>query len=193
MIAKQYSITLPSDYDMGIIRRRVDERGSAYDTFPGLHFKAFLIRERGRFGSIANEYAPFYVWPNTEALWGFVAGEGFRGIIDSFGRMPITTWFTFDVTARADLKPIDVRAATREEVALGAGCDLALLRQEETLANAEALSGNPLIAARVVAVNTERWILVRFTMFSCEQDDLRTSTAVESFEVLRLCAPGLLG
>jgi Domain of unknown function (DUF4865) len=70
MIAKQYSIALPSDPDMGIIRRRVDERGPAYDTFPGLHFKAFRIRERGRFGSIANEYAPFYVFDTSRSTAG---------------------------------------------------------------------------------------------------------------------------
>src|ERR1700722_2317572 len=85
MIAKQYSIALPADYDMGIIRRRVAERGARFDSFPGLYLKAFLIRERGRAGAVGNEYAPFYLWPETEALWDFVAGDGFRAIVDGFG------------------------------------------------------------------------------------------------------------
>lgn len=47
MHAMQYEITLPSDYDMGIIRDRVATRGHLLDTFPGLGVKAYLMRERG--------------------------------------------------------------------------------------------------------------------------------------------------
>ena len=58
----QYEITLPADYDMGIIRHRVATRGSGTDEFPGLGIKAYLVRERGRDGSPVNQYAPFYLW-----------------------------------------------------------------------------------------------------------------------------------
>jgi Domain of unknown function (DUF4865) len=47
MIIKQYVVTLPADYDMGIIRKRVAEKGPSFDTFPGLGMKVFLIREKG--------------------------------------------------------------------------------------------------------------------------------------------------
>jgi hypothetical protein len=39
MLAKQYSIALPADYDMGIVRERVATRGSALDALPHLGFK----------------------------------------------------------------------------------------------------------------------------------------------------------
>jgi hypothetical protein len=191
MIIKQYTISLPADYDMGIIRARVAKAAAVYDTFPGLHFKAFLIRERGRFGAIGNEYAPFYVWPSTEALWGFVAGDGFRGIIDSFGWIPIRVWLNLDLRTRTDLKRANVRAATREQAPLADGCDLATLRRDEIAGNIAAVEGNPRIVARVVAVNTERWKIVRFTLWSCRQDELPTSATEDSFEVLHLSAPGL--
>jgi hypothetical protein len=46
MIAMQYQINLPADYDMGIIRTRVARTGHLLDHYPGLGVKAFLIRER---------------------------------------------------------------------------------------------------------------------------------------------------
>lgn len=51
MHAMQYEITLPADYDMGIIHDRVATRGALLDTFPGLGLKAYCVRERGVDGS----------------------------------------------------------------------------------------------------------------------------------------------
>ena len=80
MYAMQYVITLPADYDMGIIRDRVTTKGPLLDTFPGLGLKAYLIRERGVDISPVNQYAPFYLWATvdgmTRFLWG---GGGFSG------------------------------------------------------------------------------------------------------------------
>jgi hypothetical protein len=55
----QYEITLPADYDMGIIHKRVETRGRLTDGFAGLGFKAYLVRTVD--SSPVNQYAPFYV------------------------------------------------------------------------------------------------------------------------------------
>jgi Domain of unknown function (DUF4865) len=55
MHAMQYRVTLPADYDMGIIRTRIEKKESGFDTFPGFDIKAFLIREAGVDGSPINE------------------------------------------------------------------------------------------------------------------------------------------
>ena len=47
MIAMQYGIGLPADYDMGIIRRRTADKGHLLDDFDGLVFKAYLHASRG--------------------------------------------------------------------------------------------------------------------------------------------------
>lgn len=60
MLAMRYAITLPADYDMGIIHDRVATKGPLLDDFPGLGVKAYLVRERGEHGSPVNQYAPFY-------------------------------------------------------------------------------------------------------------------------------------
>lgn len=92
MIATQYEITLPTDYDMGVIRRRVAERGSALDDRAGLGLKAYLVRDVAD-GSPVNAYAPFYLWNDPDALaafhWG---GQGFAGIVRDFGRPTVRTW-----------------------------------------------------------------------------------------------------
>src|SRR5262245_18584564 len=50
MIVKQYTVTLPADYDVQIIRERVASKAPAFDDFPGLGVKVFMIRQKDRFG-----------------------------------------------------------------------------------------------------------------------------------------------
>jgi hypothetical protein len=99
MYAMQYAIPLPADYDMRIIRDRVARGGPLFDGFPGLGFKAFLMREKAA-GAPQNEYAPFYVWNDIEGMRAFCWGEpGFSAIVRDFGRPPIQDWTIVGTTA----------------------------------------------------------------------------------------------
>jgi hypothetical protein len=93
MIASQYEITLPRDYDMTVIRDRVATRGHALDNYPGLGLKAYLVRDVAC-GAASNAYAPLYLWTDEVAAgtfwWG---GDGFGGIVRDFGRPTVRTWF----------------------------------------------------------------------------------------------------
>lgn len=71
MLAKQYSHRLPSTYDMGIIRERATRRGPLWDDTEGLGFKAFVVRERGRYGATANVYSAVYLWLDAEQTADF--------------------------------------------------------------------------------------------------------------------------
>jgi adenosine deaminase len=51
MIAMQYNIKLPSDYDMNIIKDRVKNNGFKTDCFRDLLMKAYLIAEKGQLRS----------------------------------------------------------------------------------------------------------------------------------------------
>ena len=66
MHVMSYEITLPADYNMAIIRRRVADRGSTTDAFPGLGLKAYLMRERDGVSSPVNAYATFYLWASAD-------------------------------------------------------------------------------------------------------------------------------
>jgi Domain of unknown function (DUF4865) len=62
LIIVHYAHRLPADYDLAALRRWLKERGTAWDGVPDLYFKAFLLREAGRFGAIANGLASLYLW-----------------------------------------------------------------------------------------------------------------------------------
>ena len=55
MQAMQYTIKLPADYDMDIIRQRVRNTGHLMDGFDDLFFKVYLISEKSE-GQLFNSY-----------------------------------------------------------------------------------------------------------------------------------------
>ena len=96
MIIAHYAHRLPADYDIGIIRDRAGRRGHLFDAIPELYFKAFLLRERGRFGANQNEYSSLYLWRKDEGFRDFLADGRTRSVTDSFGRPQIETRFVLD-------------------------------------------------------------------------------------------------
>lgn len=68
----QYKISLPDDYDMRIIQKRVQDNGNKTDGFQDLLFKAYLISEKGTFGNKKNEYAPLYLWKSNQGMNKFI-------------------------------------------------------------------------------------------------------------------------
>ena len=87
----QYNIKLPSDYDMTIIKNRVKENGFKTDGFEHLEMKSYLIAEKGKYGNIENEYAPFYLWNQVEGMNNFLLGGPFNNILNSFGWTTVNT------------------------------------------------------------------------------------------------------
>jgi hypothetical protein len=85
MIGMQYKVILPKDYDMEIIRKRVQDNGHKTDGFPGLHFKAYLITEAEENGNLYNCYAPLYIWNNSEGMNHFIFEGFYDNILASFG------------------------------------------------------------------------------------------------------------
>lgn len=85
MIASQYKITLPGNYDMDIIRKRVKDNGYKTDGFDGLKFKLYLITEKGINNNIQNSYSPLYLWKDSEGLNKFLFEGFYDNILTSFG------------------------------------------------------------------------------------------------------------
>ncbi|MGA6165322.1 DUF4865 family protein [Amycolatopsis magusensis] len=177
MQAMQYEITLPADYDMGLIRHRVATRGSALDAFDGLGFKAYCVRERGVHGSPVNQYAPFYWWDSAEAMNRFLWGDGFRGLCDSFGRPPIAHWLGIEV-ARGPARRATTAIRTSESIVDGQAPADAVADAQFSVADS--------VYATVLAVDLRRWELTRFTLYDGEppvSDGIR-------YQVLHLSDPG---
>ncbi|MDN3015476.1 DUF4865 family protein [Paenibacillus sp. BSR1-1] len=85
MIATQYKITLPSDYDMNIIRNRVRDNGHKTDGFEDLKFKLYLVTEKGTNNNIQNSYCPLYLWKDSNGLNKFLFNGYYDNILRSFG------------------------------------------------------------------------------------------------------------
>lgn len=92
MITMQYNISLPSDYDMEIIKNRVRNNGSKTDAFPDLYMKAYLIAEKTKYNNSVNQYAPFYLWEKEEGMNQFLLDGPFHAILNSFGRPIVYNW-----------------------------------------------------------------------------------------------------
>ena len=185
--AMQYEIGLPADYDMGIIRHRVEERGHLLDDLPGLGLKAYLVREADVDGSAVSEYAPFYLWTDPAAMGRFLwGGGGFAGIVASFGRPPVRHWTGaafcpgdavdgVPVAATRRTEPVDGRADPAETIA--AAVDYA-----------RELAREPGAHSAAVAVDPTRWEIVVLGLWA---DGAAPAADADSYRVLHLSKPGL--
>src|SRR5437764_13510493 len=88
MIIARYENRLPANYDLGRIRALTRERAPVWDARPELHFKAFLLREAGRFGAIANNFSSLYLWRQDAAYRDWLVSGGYEIVTDRLGRGP---------------------------------------------------------------------------------------------------------
>ncbi|MWA09370.1 DUF4865 family protein [Streptomyces sp. BA2] len=188
MHAMQYEITLPADYDMGIIRYRVATKGHLLDNYPGLGAKAYLIRERGVDDSPVNQYAPFYLWNTPEGMNSFLWGPGFQGIVDDFGRPEVQHWtgmaFVEGVASGAAPSTKVAKAAIRCRRRIPPGTPVgALATQLVYEAKQLARQDGALYAA--VAIDPRTWEALHFSVW----DHASPKGQGDVFQVLHLSAP----
>ena len=170
MIAMQYSITLPADYDMAIIRRRIAEKGHTLDDFPGLVFKAWLhaSRDDAALSGRDNLYAPFYLWRDSEGMNAFLGSAGFATLARDFGRPVVRTWMPWQAELATDLR--GAAGATRELAAIPAHAELAALQAAEAEAARQDRAAGALAA--ISAYDPSRWTLLRLRLWPALHADL---------------------
>ncbi len=185
MHAMQYEITLPADYDMGIIRHRVATRGAATDAFAGLGLKAYGIREDGVNASTVNQYAPFYLWATPAGMNDFLLGPGFATLSKDFGRPSVRHWtgLAFEHGPARDATP---RAASRSTIRVPPEASLhdavtSALKDVHTDRQTEG------VHCTALAVDPATWELVRFTLWTGGAPD----THGTRYEVLHTSSPQL--
>jgi hypothetical protein len=165
MLAMQYRIRLPSDYDMSIIYRRVADRGAAFNGLPGLLCKFFLVRENAAGGDNepgVNEYAPFYLWNNTEGLRDFLLSGKFEGVSRSFGRPGIETWQVLEFYAAGEQTYPGY--ANFETALIPDSADLSVLANSEKEAHTLAVTASKALLFRLVALDLQNWEVLRVTV-----------------------------
>ncbi|WP_369978782.1 DUF4865 family protein [Xanthomonas bundabergensis] len=185
MIAMQYSIVLPADYDMAIIRRRIADKGPLLDGLPGLVFKAYLSADRRdpSLSSRSNLYAPFYLWRDAEAMHAFLAGAAFGALSESFGWPAVQLWTVCEARLTADLR--GARYARRESVALSDAVALEALGEREAERARGDLAAGALAA--VSAYEPHGWNLLRLRLW--RDPPPPSSDAGQAYTVGHVSAP----
>jgi Domain of unknown function (DUF4865) len=90
MIAMQYNFTLPADYDMSVIDRRIADKGPLLDGFPGFKFKSRRMTGLLRTADSRSRRQATQNWDRpcaTLAGGAFAPGcrePSWRGLIDSW-------------------------------------------------------------------------------------------------------------
>ncbi|MCX4825109.1 DUF4865 family protein [Streptomyces sp. NBC_01142] len=175
-------MTLPADYDMGIIRERVATKGQLLDDFPGLGLKAYLIRERGG-DSPVNQYAPLYLWATPEGMNSFLWGPGFQRLVDDFGRPEVRHWtgLSYEDGPAYGAAP---RTAVRRRQRIPQPTPLAPLI-EEAVRETERLARLDGVVSAALAVDPHHWELLYFSLWAHDAP----KEVGDRYEVLHLSAP----
>lgn len=181
MIAMQYSFTLPADYDMDIIRRRIADNGHRMDGFPGLAFKTFMSsrRDPGNPHSPENRYAPFYLWQECEGMNAFLGSGGFAALADSFGWPVIRTWLVW----QSRLSPAIAQAthATREILDIAPFSALDAVREGEIGQLDKEMDDDGALAG-LAGFDPGSWTLVRFRLWP-RPPDLSAKSGIQLYDV----------
>jgi len=182
MIAMQYTIRLANDFSVQQIRARVQRRYGLFDNLPGLAHKSYLFSREDRL------YAPFYIWRDHDAARDFLLGNIFQDVSDTFSRPRVRTWnvIAYDVFDTS-LTPT---FAIREADSIPAEEQLSALAETERNAH-QALRDCPGLHSHAVALDADRWELVRYSLWRDEAAarDKPQADQVQTYEVLHLSTP----
>jgi len=155
----QYRFSLPADYDMGIVDRRITDRAPLLNGFPGMRLKAYLTSRVP--GDAENRYAPFYVWDDAASMNQFLCGPPFAGVSRAFGWPSVRLWSVW--TALIVSGAAQATFATQEVIPIPAHADLGRLQAAE-MEVAEAAMANGAMAA-VAGFDPAEWTQLRFRLW----------------------------
>ncbi|MGO4574153.1 DUF4865 family protein [Microvirga sp. 2TAF3] len=179
MIAMQYSLALPADYDMEIIDRRIREKGPLLDGFPNLKFKAYLRAAKGDLGSAENLYAPFYVWDRAEGASDFLCGPGFQPLANDFGWPSVRTWIVWQACVAPGFS--EAKFATREILPIRPHAPLGEIRRRDSDEARDMVRGGEALAS-VAGFEPTTWSRVRFRLWEKLPEAVLTSS-IQAYRV----------
>lgn len=181
MLAMQYSIALPADYNADKIRERVEARRQLFDSHAGLVHKSFLYNEREKL------YAPFYIWQDVTRARDFLLDDLFKGVTQTFTRHRVRSWYVAhiaygnqDLSAGYARREIDVIPAE--------ACLATHMTQEKEALQQAARDGN--LYMHLVAFDPDRWEILHFSLWKDKESapSPMSDTFIE-YDVLHVSEP----
>ncbi len=182
MLAMQYSIELPIGYDTSLIRGRVEHRSKLFEGRAGLVHKSYLFSDADKI------YAPFYIWSDVAQARDFLFDDLFKGVIETFRRPRVRSWMVLQsVYGNQSFKP---GFAIREADMIAPEDNLEKLFAHEKRAQ-DALSADPNLHFHSIALDAERWELVRHSLWRDEASARKSSAdCVQTYDVLHFQGSG---
>lgn len=154
MQAMQYTITLPNDYDMNIIKERVRLNGFKTDKFPHLLIKAYLIKEHID-NRISNTYAPLYIWRDSKGMNEFLFNGYYDNVLKSFGWQSINIGIPYSVELSDKIKNSNYVVEEYQELTIRNGLSNIKIIEKFTK-----YTNN---LGEIIIYNPEKWKFVKFT------------------------------
>ena len=181
MLAMQYSIPLPENYDVALIERRVNERKPLFDGHKGLVHKSFLYNEQDKL------YAPFYIWKDVIEAQAFLLDDLFKGVVETFSRCRVRSWFV--VHMAHGNRSISPTFARREVDIIPPEDKLDTFLAYEKNLQLE-LVNDPNMVMQVAAFDADRWEVLRFSLWKDEQTAAKpTGDSYIDYRVLHVSEP----
>jgi hypothetical protein len=182
MIIAHYANRLPEGYDCERIRALTKERGPIWDARPELYFKAFLLRETGRFGAIANSFSSLYLWRQDTAYRDWLVSGGYKIATDLYGRGEIETRIALDARKGPGE---EARFVTTEDLDIPLDADLTAAFEREIERNQEIAAQSGTVAA-AAGVDTRNW---KFTRILISTDEPKGNDIGVAYQILHLAQP----
>jgi hypothetical protein len=182
MIIAHYTNRLPENYDLGRIRALTKERARIWDARPKLYFKAFLLRETGRLGAIANSFSSLYLWRQDGVYRDWLVSGGYKIITDRFGRGEIETRFALDARKGPGH---EARFVYTEDLDIPLDADLTAAFAREIERNRDMAAQSDMVAA-VVGVDTRNW---KFTRILLSTNETNGNANPVAYQILHLARP----
>jgi hypothetical protein len=181
MLAMQYSIPLPHDYDAARIRERVQARSGLFDHHKGLVHKSFLYNAQEQL------YAPFYVWKDVVEAGKFLQDDLFKGVIETFRRHRVRSWFVIHM--EYGNRGIAPTHAMRETDMIAPEERLDHFLGDERQAQ-QALLRDDNLYMHLVALDADRWEILRFSLWKDKACCARpASDSFSCYDVLHVSTP----
>jgi hypothetical protein len=182
MIIAHYANRPPKNYDLGFIRALTKERAPVWDARPELYFKAFMLREAGHFGAIANSFSSLYLWRQDGAYRDWLVSGGYKIVTDPFGRAEIETRVALDARKGPGRQ---ARFLYTEDLDIPLDADLTAAFAREIERNREIAAQSDAVAA-AVGVDTRNWKFTRVLLSTNEPSGNENTVA---YQILHLARP----
>jgi len=178
MLAMQYSVRLPQDFDVEQVYQHVSMRSPLFEGHPGLRHKFYLYDREEHI------YAPFYIWENSQVAQDFLLNNLFGGVIETFGRPRVRSWQVIEFEYGQSSEEPGFLCCSVDKVQSQQPLDKAMAREKQE--HRDTLD-KPGLFAHMILLDPDRWEIGRLGFWRHRADVIQQpADAVYEYDVLKM-------